>query len=209
MTGNNDFHVASIEHDDEPENVADALTEYLEGIYAEKENLLGADMMRNLESQVMLRIIDTRWMAHLAEMDYLKTGIGLRAFAQRDPLVEYKNEAYAAFQRLTASMYEDYLRTLLRLQIAVKQEPIPEERNPLEGRLSYSKPEDALTESDIKAAPAAAQVAQAGEAPKPAAPKPTTYVKDKNDPFANVGRNDPCPCGSGKKFKKCHGMYQD
>ena len=89
-------------------------------------------------------------MAHLAEMDYLKTGIGLRAFAQRDPLVEYKNEAYAAFQRLTASMYEDYLRTLLRLQIAVKQEPIPEERNPLEGRLSYSKPEDALTESDIK-----------------------------------------------------------
>ena len=131
MTGNNDFHVASIEHDDEPENVADALTEYLEGIYAEKENLLGADMMRNLESQVMLRIIDTRWMAHLAEMDYLKTGIGLRAFAQRDPLVEYKNEAYAAFQRLTASMYEDYLRTLLRLQIAVKQGPIPEERNPL------------------------------------------------------------------------------
>ena len=209
MTGNNDFHVASIEHDDEPENVADALTEYLEGIYAEKENLLGADMMRNLESQVMLRIIDTRWMAHLAEMDYLKTGIGLRAFAQRDPLVEYKNEAYAAFQRLTASMYEDYLRTLLRLQIAVKQGPIPEERNPLEGRLSYSKPEDALTESDIKAAPAAAQAAQAGEAPKPAAPKPTTYVKDKNDPFANVGRNDPCPCGSGKKFKKCHGMYQD
>ncbi|WP_417051901.1 preprotein translocase subunit SecA, partial [Ellagibacter isourolithinifaciens] len=209
MTGNNDFHVASIEHDDEPENVADALTEYLEGIYAEKENLLGADMMRNLESQVMLRIIDTRWMAHLAEMDYLKTGIGLRAFAQRDPLVEYKNEAYAAFQRLTASMYEDYLRTLLRLQIAVKQEPIPEERNPLEGRLSYSKPEDVLTESDIKAAPAAAQATQAGEAPKPAAPKPTTYVKDKNDPFANVGRNDPCPCGSGKKFKKCHGMYQD
>ena len=209
MTGNNDFHVASIDHDDEPENVADALTVYLEGIYAEKENLLGADMMRNLESQVMLRIIDTRWMAHLAEMDYLKTGIGLRAFAQRDPLVEYKNEAYAAFQRLTASMYEDYLRTLLRLQIAVKQEPIPEERNPLEGRLSYSKPEDALTESDIKAAPAAAHAAQAGEAPKPAAPKPTTYVKDKDDPFANVGRNDPCPCGSGKKFKKCHGMYQD
>ena len=107
-------------------------------------------MMRNLESQVMLRIIDTRWMAHLAEMDYLKTGIGLRAFAQRDPLVEYKNEAYAAFQRLTASMYEDYLRTLLRLQIAVKQEPIPEERNPLEGRLSYSKPEDALTESEYQ-----------------------------------------------------------
>ena len=60
----------------------------------------------------MLRIIDTRWMAHLQEMDYLKTGIGLRAFGQRDPLVEYKNEAYNAFQNLTSSMYDDYLRTL-------------------------------------------------------------------------------------------------
>ena len=68
----------------------------------------------------MLRIIDTRWMAHLQEMDYLKTGIGLRAFGQRDPLVEYKNEAYNAFQNLTSSMYDDYLRTLLRLEIAAK-----------------------------------------------------------------------------------------
>ena len=208
MTGREDFHVNGVDHDDDPDVVAEALADYLTGVYQEKENLLGPDMMRNLESQVMLRIIDTRWMAHLAEMDYLKTGIGLRAFAQRDPLVEYKNEAYAAFQRLTATMYEDYLRTLLRLQIAVKQ-PMPEEKNPLEGRVSYSKPEDALTTSDVKAAPAAAQAAKNGEAPKPAAQKPTTYVKDKDDPFANVGRNDPCPCGSGKKFKKCHGQYID
>ena len=71
----------------------------------------------------MLRIIDTRWMAHLQEMDYLKTGIGLRAFGQRDPLVEYKNEAYNAFQNLTSSMYDDYLRTLLRLEIAAKPAP--------------------------------------------------------------------------------------
>ena len=208
MTGRSDFRVESLDHDDDPDNVVEALTSYLQGVYDEKEQLLGPDMMRNLESQVMLRIIDTRWMAHLAEMDYLKTGIGLRAFAQRDPLVEYKNEAYAAFKRLTATMYEDYLRTLLRLQIAVKQ-PMPEEKNPLEGRVSYSKPEDALTESDVKAAPRAAQAARNGEAAKPAPKKPTTYVKDKDDPFANVGRNDPCPCGSGKKFKKCHGRNME
>ncbi len=85
-------------------------------------------------------MIDTRWMAHLQEMDYLKAGIGLRAFGQRDPLVEYKNEAYNAFQNLTAGMYEDYLRTLLRLQVAVKQEQpaLAEDKSPLDGKVSYS-----------------------------------------------------------------------
>ena len=106
--------------------------------------MLGEEVVRNLEAQVMLRIIDTRWMAHLQEMDYLKAGIGLRAFGQRDPLVEYKNEAYSAFQNLTASMYEDFLRTLLRLQVAV-QKPLEEEKGPLSGRVSYSSPEEALT----------------------------------------------------------------
>ncbi|MFR1639886.1 MAG: hypothetical protein ACLSVD_12440 [Eggerthellaceae bacterium] len=85
-------------------------------MFASKSEQLGEPVMKMLEGQVMLRMIDTRWMAHLQEMDYLKAGIGLRAFGQRDPLVEYKNEAYNAFQNLTAGMYEDYLRTLLRLR---------------------------------------------------------------------------------------------
>ena len=220
MTGTAAFHVADVDHDENADAVADALTAYLEGVHAEKAKALGPDMMRMLESQVMLRIIDTRWMAHLSDMDYLKTGIGLRAFGQRDPLVEYKNEAYAAFERLTAGMYEDYLRTLLRLQLAqpgqqaaapIAAAATPD--NPLEGRkVNYSSPEQALEQTGVQAVrrqAAAQQAAAAGRpAPKPAPAKPQTYVKDKDDPFANAGRNDPCPCGSGKKFKNCHGRNQ-
>ena len=95
-----------------------------------KAERLGADLMRELNTQVMLRVIDTRWMSYLQEMDYLKTGIGLRGFGQRDPLVEYKTEAYGAFQMLVDTMYEDYLRTVLRIEIelpacrgAQKEEP--------------------------------------------------------------------------------------
>ena len=90
MTGRTDFSVAAADHDDDPALLEEAVAEYLEKAYAEKSEQLGRPVMRMLESQVMLRIIDTRWMAHLQEMDYLKAGIGLRAFGQRDPLVEYK-----------------------------------------------------------------------------------------------------------------------
>ena len=214
MTGKDDFRVEDVDHDDDPGTLADELVEYLEDVHGEKAELLGAEVMKSLEAQIMLRIIDTRWMAHLSEMDYLKAGIGLRAFGQRDPLVEYKNEAYNAFQSLTSSMYEDYLRTLLRLQIAVQEQKpeLPEEKSPLDGKVSYSSPEQALEETGVGAArrqAMAAGVAGAGgqaAPPKPAAAKPQTYEKDKEDPFASAGRNDPCPCGSGKKYKKCHGM---
>ena len=158
-------------------------------------------------------MIDTRWMAHLQEMDYLKAGIGLRAFGQRDPLVEYKNEAYNAFQNLTAGMYEDYLRTLLRLQVAVKQEQpaLAEDKSPLDGKVSYSSPEQALEQTGVGAARKQAAASPSGAPaapPKPAAAKPQTYTQAKDDPFANVGRNEPCPCGSGLKYKKCHGRDQ-
>lgn len=211
MVGRDDFKVANVDHEDDPALLADALVEYLEGVYAEKTAQLGEPVMKMLESQVILRIIDTRWMAHLQEMDYLKAGIGLRAFGQRDPLVEYKNEAYNAFQNLTASMYEDYLRTLLRLQIAVQAAPeLAPEQNPLDGKVSYSSPEQALEQTGVAAARRGAPVASGSRMapPKPAPAKPQTFEKDKDDPFANVGRNDPCPCGSGKKFKKCHGANQ-
>ena len=208
MCGRTDFEVAALDHDDDPDEVLEGIVEFLQGVYDEKTEMLGAEAMKNLEAQVMLRIIDTKWMAHLQEMDYLKAGIGLRAFGQRDPLVEYKNEAYSAFESLTVSMYEDFLRTLLRLQIAVKE--VPEERNPLDGKVSYSSPEATLTDNSTTAQRTQAAAAQAKgmpAAPPKAAPtgKAKTVEKDKDDPFANVGRNDPCPCGSGKKYKKCHG----
>ncbi len=211
MTGRSDFTCDAVDHDDDPVALSEAIDEYLDKAVEQKSDELGAPIMRMLESQVMLRIIDRRWMAHLQDMDYLKTGIGLRAFGQRDPLVEYKNEAYRAFSSLTSSMYEEYLRTLLRLQIAANTAPqMPAQPDPLAGRVSYSNPEQAIGNTGVGSAVREQQAARAAEQAGGAVPKPTqgkaqTYVKDKEDPFANVGRNDPCPCGSGLKFKKCHG----
>ena len=88
--------------------------------YDAKESALGAEHLRELERQVMLRVIDTRWMEHLLEMDYLKDGIGLRAMGQRDPLVEYKAEAYDMFGGLVAAINEDFLRTIMRIQVVRK-----------------------------------------------------------------------------------------
>jgi len=203
ICGRSDFSAEKSGIED-AEELVEAICDYLETVYDDKAKLLGEHAIKTLQAQVMLRILDTRWMAHLQEMDYLKTGIGLRAFGQRDPLVEYKNEAYEAFHILTSSMYEDFLRTLLRLQIAVQE--ADEGKSLLEGKLSYSSPEATLTQSSASqqaSAQAAPNVPNAP--PKPTLGKVQTYEKDKDDPYANVGRNDPCPCGSGMKYKKCHG----
>ena len=210
MTGRPDFKAEEVDHDDDPVILEESLEGFLQSAYDEKAAQLGP-AMKVLERQVMLRIMDTRWMAHLSEMDYLKTGIYLRSFGQRDPLVEYKNEAYRAFQSLTENMYTSYLQTLLRLQVAVKKEApqMPEQRDPLAGKVSYSSPEAVLDapgagDDEHRASAARAQGGMPKQAPREVQ-KPQTYVKDKDDPFANVGRNDPCPCGSGLKYKKCHG----
>ena len=203
MTGIEDFTVDSIDHDDDVNALIDGLVEFFQGLFDAKAKEIDAPFA-DIESQVMLRFIDTRWMAHLQEMDYLKASIGLRAYGQRDPLTEYRDEAHRAFAALTSSIYEDYLRFLLCAPIVVQAAP-QEEKSPLDGKVSYSNPEQTLNEaSGVRRGP------QGGPTPKAPTPaseehKPHTYEKDKDDPYANVGRNDPCPCGSGKKFKKCHG----
>ncbi|MDR2672913.1 MAG: preprotein translocase subunit SecA [Coriobacteriales bacterium] len=190
---------------------AEQMFDYLLELFKQKEASIGVEQMRKLEAQVMLRIMDTRWMNHMQEMDYLKTGIGLRAFGQRDPLTEYKNEAFAAFSELRDVMYEDYLRTILRISIVV-----PEEQDtPALRSANYSGPSEDVPSITSEARAAAAQQRQqaaragAGGAAAPrvqeAPRKAATVTKDKSDPFANVGRNDDCPCGSGKKYKKCCG----
>ncbi|MDR2106452.1 MAG: SEC-C domain-containing protein, partial [Coriobacteriales bacterium] len=205
LTGAEDFDARTLEHNDDAEKLAELLFDYLEDILAKKEQTLGEDDLRKLEMQVMLRIMDTRWMNHLQEMDYLKAGIGLRAFGQRDPLTEYKNEAHAAFGELRDSMFEDYLRTILRIRIVVS-----EEESPQLGAAKYSGPSEDVPSlvADARAQAArqgGARAPGAGPGAQPAPAKTATITRDKDDPFANVGRNDPCPCGSGKKFKKCHG----
>jgi preprotein translocase subunit SecA len=188
------------------EQLCASVLEYVQKVYNEKAERLGDELMRNLNTQVMLRVIDTRWMNYLQEMDYLKQGIGLRGFGQRDPLVEYKTEAFAAFRILVDTMYEDYLRTVLRVEL--KQAPTPMESQALRGA-TYSGPDqvDGDSGSSTLRRQAAEQAANsAGHAPQAAASAGVrTYRKDESDPYAGVGRNDPCPCGSGKKFKNCHG----
>ena len=209
LTGIDTFDIKDLNYDDDASQLAEELFDYLEGIFSEKEATLGEDDIRKLEAQVMLRIMDTRWMNHLQEMDYLKAGIGLRAFGQRDPLTEYKNEAHLAFGELRDSMFEDYLRTILRIKII-----IPEQESEQLNSAKYSGPTGDVpslaSEARSQAAQqgAAAARAQAQGATRPVPTKTATITKDKDDPFAHAGRNDPCPCGSGKKYKKCHGAVQ-
>ena len=197
------------------DEIADMLYDFLYEEYKAKEASFGERKMMLLESQIMLRTMDVRWMTHLQEMDYLKAGIGLRGIGQRDPLVEYKEEAHRAFGLLRDSMYDDYIQTLLRIQIVQEEEP--PQSDALRGA-TFSGPADTTTGGVMSEArmtmtatgsaqAAAEQVSQTVSAPPRPLPtgKPKTFVKDKNDPFANVGRNDDCPCGSGLKFKKCHG----
>ena len=204
LTGNED----APQVDDEMgfEELVDVANEFVTECYDRKAEKLGTQVMHDLSAQVMLRVIDTRWMSYLQEMDYLKTGIGLRGFGQRNPLVEYKSEAFQAFSELVSTMYEDFLRTILHLELAVA--PQQQAHTGLE-RATYSGPTevDGDQGSPAMRQQAAAQAANAaGRAPKAAADKPKTYRKSEDsDPYVGVGRNEPCPCGSGKKFKNCHG----
>jgi preprotein translocase subunit SecA len=146
------------------EEVKELVGEKTHALYENREEELGHDTMREIEKAIMLRIIDNKWMDHIDAMDQLRNGINLRAYAQRDPLIEYKFEAFEAFQAMIFSIKEDVVRYVLRVKVIEK----PEER-----KMVMNQGEDVE--------------------------KKPVRVGDK------VGRNDMCPCGSGKKYKKCCG----
>ena len=181
-------------------DVIDQVDHFVDICYSKKSDLLPDGMMRTLSAQVMLRVIDTRWMTYLQEMDYLRAGIGLRRFGGTPPLAAYRDEARTAFAELESDIREDFLRTILRIELAPVDHARalePEGDDALRGA-RYSGP--AEVDGDQGAGTVQTQ------APDPAPSKPVTYRKaDGSDPYMNVGRNDPCPCGSGKKFKNCHG----
>ena len=203
-----EFDLDELDHREETSRMVDVVSEKALDIYEHKKDQIPEDVFDQVQNQVMLRVIDTRWMSHLSEMDYLRAGIGLRAVGQRDPLVEYKEEAYSAFSALVAAIYEDFIRTVLRLQVTVNLEQ-PEQLEDQEtlNSVSYSAPDENIPDATSKVAGNVAPATQttASGSMGNARPVPRTVVKDKEDPYANVGRNDPCPCGSGKKYKKCHG----
>lgn len=191
------------------EQLEEDVTAFVQKTFDEKTQKLGEEVMRELAAQVMLRVIDTRWMAYLQEMDYLKTGIGLRGFGQRDPLVEYKTEAYEAFTLLVNTMYEDFLRTILRLELVNRPRQNTEADAFQNAHYSGGEETDGDQKSLKQGKSMLKNAAAIGKSPQGTGASQSsvsTYRKsDDPNPYVNVGRNDPCPCGSGKKFKNCHG----
>ncbi len=188
------------------EEIAEALPALVAERFAAKEAQLGAPLMRHLERGFLLQILDAQWKDHLYAMDQLRQGIGLRGYGQRDPLSEYKMEGFSMFAEMMDRVKEECVRTLALVQVAAPETP-PEAVVPRrkEQRMSFSHPE-AGSVIPRGAPPEAREIPGAGgrsaiERPQPAAPAAPVH---RDAP--KVGRNDPCPCGSGKKYKKCCGQ---
>ena len=169
--------------------------------WLDKRERMGDETANQLEKQIMLQIIDRHWKDHLAAMDYLRKGIHLRGYAQKNPEQEYKREAFQLFEQLINAVKLELIQTLARLHV-----PTAEEVAAMDAQRELEAQSMALHFDHADAAQAEAEMValESGEPlPVPAADEePQTFVRD----GAKVGRNDPCPCGSGKKFKQCHGQ---
>jgi len=199
------------------DQLVEATSEAVRNRYAEKEKQFSPDLLRWLERRIILDVVDTQWKDHLLSLDHLKEGIGLRGYGQKDPLVEFKKEAFILFEDMMTRIDNETVRYLFHVQIQQGEAP-PQPREP--------RPEPPRHQPASAIAAAASAAARAEEAPQrlpdfaralerkqerqqkdlqyqtgagqAEAPKPVRAG-------AKVGRNDPCPCGSGKKYKKCHG----
>jgi preprotein translocase subunit SecA len=172
-----------------------ALQEDIQRAYLARETELGAPVMRELERRVILSVLDRKWREHLYEMDYLQEGIGLRAMAQRDPLVEYQREGFDLFVAMMDAIKEESVGYLFNVEVTVT----PHVHNSGEA----DEADEVEVEAKGLTQPTAAPALQYS------GPSETGEVSSRavsNDAYANVGRNEPCPCGSGNKFKKCHGL---
>ncbi|PLM82397.1 preprotein translocase subunit SecA, partial [Klebsiella pneumoniae] len=152
--------------------------------YQRKEEVVGAEMMRHFEKGVMLQTLDSLWKEHLAAMDYLRQGIHLRGYAQKDPKQEYKRESFSMFAAMLESLKYEVISTLSKVQVRMPEEVEAMEQQRREEAERLAQMQQLSHQSDDEAA-AQDLAAQTGE--------------------RKVGRNDPCPCGSGKKYKQCHG----
>ncbi|TDX30259.1 protein translocase subunit secA [Modicisalibacter xianhensis] len=163
-------------------------------IYAAKTEAIGADLMRRFEKQVMLQVLDTRWKEHLQSMDHLRRGIHLRGYAQKNPKQEYKREAFELFQALLFNIKHDVTRILSHVQVRRQEEVEELERNRRD-TLERERATAQQTREDSAREEAESEVDEGAQADR--------QTVRREGP--KVGRNDPCPCGSGKKFKQCHG----
>ena len=167
---------------------------------AERTANVGADIMRHVEKSVLLQLLDHDWREHIIALDHLRQYVGLRGYGQRDPLNEYKSEAFALFEGLLSKLRTDVVRQLMHLQISFEQPPMPVERSLPQMQATHIDPltgeDDASPMGFAAADQAAMRTARNYDGPV-----------DPNDPatWGKVQRNAPCPCGSGRKFKHCHG----
>jgi preprotein translocase subunit SecA len=166
----------------------------MDQFYRVKAERIGP-IMRSLEKQVMLHVLDTLWKEHLANMDHLRQGIGLRAYAQKNPKQEYKRESFGLFQEMLNNLKHDVTRVLFRLEPMTREQLDAMERQRQEAA-ELAQRKMRLQHEEVSALEATPQTPQA---PQPARQEPLVRAQ------AKVGRNEPCPCGSGKKFKSCHG----
>jgi preprotein translocase subunit SecA len=199
--------------------LSDAAGEAVSARYTEKETQFGAELMRWLERRIILDVVDSQWKDHLLSLDHLKEGIGLRGYGQKDPLVEFKKEAFTLFEDMMARVDNETIRYLFHIQVQQGEPPQQMERRPAPPRPPKPGTQAAMASAAARASsgemdpqhlPSVARELERKQARQqrdlqyqtgPAqaeAPKPVRAA-------AKVGRNDPCPCGSGKKYKKCHG----
>jgi preprotein translocase subunit SecA len=206
-----DTEVVPDEIDPHTMSQADVIAEFQDDArdaYAAKEEELGAELMREIERYLVLQVVDVRWREHLEAMEYLRDGIHLRAMAQKDPLAEYRAEGAAMFDDLGETIREEVVRYLMHVEIAREEaetlQPDAPDENLVYEHESLAGAQ-ALSAAGTASAGAAQQAAVAQAAPSAPAATVQQTVRHDDDPYQNVGRNDPCPCGSGKKFKRCHG----
>jgi preprotein translocase subunit SecA len=158
------------------DSIKEQLTEKALKLYSDKEEEIGSETLRELERVILLKSVDTKWMAHIDDMDQLKRGIGLRAYGQRDPVIEYRFEGFAMFDEMVETIREDTVRMLLTVHVR-KDEQLQREQVAKPDAPNAGVGDGSFGNGGVKA------------------PK-------------KIGPNDPCPCGSGKKYKKCCGMNQ-
>jgi preprotein translocase subunit SecA len=172
--------------------IRERLLEATDKLMAEKTEVFGEENMRNIEKQLLLQSIDSKWREHLMTLEHLRSVVGFRGYAQRDPLNEYKNESFQLFESMLDSLRQDVTQKLAQIQPMTE-----EERNALIQEMAARQ--EAMAKAAAPAAPTEPRQESAEAAPG--------FVEEDPATWGNPGRNEPCPCGSGKKFKHCHGRF--
>jgi preprotein translocase subunit SecA len=213
------FEIDDIKEGTDRETLVRELRDDVIEAYDEREEELGDELMRALERFMLLQIIDERWREHLHDMDYLREGIHLRGFAQIDPLVAYKNEGFEMFTALMNNIWDEFARYVFNVEVQTEEQQQAQAQasgpnwgmssNTTSTRNLNASGGRGLAGSDAIAAAAGAAVsagaAEAGQMAADSVELPVAVETRRLEENEKIGRNDPCWCGSGKKFKKCHG----